>query len=140
MIRKGKYMPESGCRWITDEQEQKLRIAVEHTCELCHEYYPASHLEIHSISRHQYKEMKRDPSARILVLCPFCHDHIHRLPLLVRNQRELVRMRSFFVRRDMRRILGYRPAPYLAPDDIDLSAIYEEYFRQCPPGSYRLCG
>ena len=140
MNREWKHMPETDCGWITPEQEQKLRIAVEFTCELCHEYYPASYLEIHRISRHLYKEMKRDPSTRILMVCPFCHDHIHRLPLPARKQRALVKERSFFTRRDMRRIMGYQPAPYRAPDDINLYVIYEEYFGRCPSGSYRLSG
>jgi hypothetical protein len=133
-------MRDTECGWITPEQEQDLRIAVEYTCELCHEYHPGSSLEIHSISHRLYKEMKRDSSARILIVCPFCHDHIHRLPMPVRTQRTRVKERPFFSRRDIRAILGYRHAPYQAPDDIDLYVMYEEYFRGSPPGSYRLSG
>jgi hypothetical protein len=140
MIKEGKRMPGTECRWITPEQEQKLRIAVEYTCELCHEYRPASFLEIHCISRRLYKEMKQDPSARFLIVCPICHNHIHSLPVPIRKQRALVKGRSFFIRRDLRGIVGYRPKPYEAPEDIDLYVIYEEYFRRCPPGSYRLSG
>lgn len=133
-------MPETDSMKITPAQEQKLRIAVEYTCELCQEYHPARCLEIHQISRYLYKEMKRDPSARILVVCQFCHDHIHNLPVPTGKQRALVKKRSFFIRRDMRRILGYRPRPYQAPDDINIPLMYEEYFGRCTPGSYRLSG
>ena len=140
LYESGRTMPEAECGWITPEQEQDLRIAVEYTCELCHEYSPGSSLEIHSISQRPHKEMKRDPSTRILIVCPFCHDHIHHLPMQVRKQRIRVRERQFFTRRDIRKILGYQHALYHAPDDIDLYVIYEEYFRGNPPGSYRLSG
>jgi hypothetical protein len=140
MIIEWKHMAETECRWITQEQEQNLKIAVEYTCELCHEYHPVSFLGIHLISRRLYKEMKRDPSTRILVVCPICHSHIHNLPVTIRKQRALVKGRSFFTRRDMRRITGYQPKPYQAPDDINIYVIYEEYFGRCPPGSYRLSG
>jgi hypothetical protein len=133
-------MPETDSMNITPVQEQQLKIAVEYTCELCHEYHPAPFLEIHRISRSLYKEMKRDPSTRILIACELCHNHIHHLPVSAGKQRSLVKNRSFFVRRDMRRILGYRPRPYRAPDDINIPLIYEEYFGRCVPGSYRLSG
>jgi len=133
-------MPETDSMKITPLQEEKLKIAVEYTCELCREYHPGHFLEIHRISRSLYKEMKRDPSTRILILCRVCHDHIHNLPVPTGKQRALVKKRSFFIRRDMRRILGYQPRPYQAPDDINIPLIYEEYFGRCPPGSYRLGG
>jgi len=133
-------MPETDSMKITPLQEENLKIAAENTCELCREYHPAPFLEIHRISRSLYKEMKRDPSTRILIVCTICHDHIHNLPVPAGKQRALVKKRSFFVRRDMRRILGYQPRPYQAPDDINIPLIYEEYFGRCPPGSYRLGG
>lgn len=140
MIGAENDMPETGSMKITPLQEQKLRIAVEYTCELCREYHPAPFLEIHRISRNLYKEMKHDPSTRILIVCPICHNHIHSLPVPAGKQRALVKKRSFFTRRDMRRILAYQPRPYSAPDDINLAVIYEEYFGRCPTGSYRLGG
>ncbi|MGA2912189.1 MAG: hypothetical protein ABSE07_01595 [Methanoregula sp.] len=140
MIEGRKNMPEDDCTGITPVQEQKLKIAVENTCELCHDYHPESFLEIHLISRRLYKEMKRDPSTRILIVCPFCHNHIHNLPVSIGKQRAIIKGRSFFIRRDLRRIMGYHPKPYQAPDDINLYVIYEEYFGRCPPGSYRMSG
>jgi hypothetical protein len=121
-------------------KEEKLKIAVEQTCELCHDYHPLSFLEIHLISRRLYKEMVRDPSARILVICQSCHRHIHRLPVPVGKQRAVVKARLFFIRRDLRRILGYVPKPYQAPDDINIALIYEEYMGRYPWGLYRLNG
>lgn len=133
-------MRESDCRGTSAVLERKLKIAVEQTCELCHEYHPISSLEIHLISRRRFKEMQRDPSARILIVCQTCHNHIHRLPVPVGKQRALVKARSFFIRRDLRRLLGYTPIPYQAPDDINLALIYEEYLGRYSWGSYRLSG
>jgi len=44
------------------------------------------------------------------------------------------------VRRDIQKILGYRPRPYTPPDNPDLSLMYEDYFYHFPPGSFRLSG
>jgi len=133
-------MPEYTCVSIPPIQEEKLKIASENTCELCREYYPSLFLQIHIISRHQTKEMKHDPSTRILIVCQTCHSHIHKLPVSIGKQRALVKHRSFYIRKDMRRILGYVPKPYKAPDDINLYVIYEEYFGRGSSGSYRLSG
>lgn len=133
-------MREIDCRGTSPVLEKKLKIAVEQTCELCHEYRPMTSLEIHIISRRRYKEMVRDPSARILIVCQSCHDHIHQLPVPVGKQRALVKARSFFIRRDLRRILGYEPKPYVAPNDINIALIYEEYMGRYSWGSYRLSG
>ena len=133
-------MPETDAMNITPVQEQHLKIAVEYTCELCHEYHPAPFLEIHRISRSLYKEMKRDPSTRIMVVCDLCHNHIHKLPMPIGKQRAIVRGREFYIRRDMRKILGYKSKPYQAPDDLNLSVIYDEYFGKSPLGSYRISG
>jgi len=133
-------MPETCYIGINSVQEEKLKIAVENTCELCHEYYPSLFLEIHILSRHPTKEMKRDRSTRVLIVCQSCHSHVHRLPVSIGKQRALVKNRSFYIRRDIRRILGYVPKPYRAPDDINFYVIYEEYFGRGSPGSYRLSG
>jgi hypothetical protein len=133
-------MPVSEYPGLTRVQEKKLKLAVEGSCELCSEYFALPFLEIHRISRRLYREMVRDPSARILVVCRLCHDHIHRLPMRVKDQRAIVFHRSFFVRQDIRRILGYKPKPYSPPDDTDLSQMYEEWFYHFPPGSFRLSG
>ncbi len=125
---------------LTPVQEKNLKLAVEGTCELCSEYYALPFLEIHRISRRLYREMVRDPSARILVVCRLCHDHIHRLPVRVKDQRAIVSRRSFLVRQDIRMILGYKPKPYSPPDDTDLSQMYEEWFYHFPSGSFRLSG
>ncbi|MGB9175111.1 MAG: hypothetical protein WCB46_00045 [Methanoregula sp.] len=125
---------------LTPVQEKKLKLAVEGSCELCSEYFAFQFLEIHRISRRLFREMVRDPSARILVVCHLCHHHIHRLPVRVKEQRAIVSRRSFFVRQDIRTILGYTPKPYSPPEDTDVSPMYEEYFYHFPPGSFRLGG
>src|SRR5512137_1076038 len=125
---------------LTPVQEKKLKLAVEGNCELCSEYFALHILEIHRISRRLYREMVRDPSTRILVVCHLCHHHIHRLPVRVKNQRAIVSRRSFFVRQDIRKILGYVPKPYSPPVDTGMSVMYDEYFYHFPPGSFRLGG
>ncbi len=133
-------MPVAEYHGLTAVQEKKLKIAVEGTCELCSEYCALPFLVIHQISRRMYREMIRDPSTRILVVCDPCHHHIHRLPLRVRDQRAIVSHRSFFVRQDIRAILGYRAKPYTPPADRGASEMYEDYFYHFPPGSFRLGG
>jgi hypothetical protein len=121
-------------------QKRKIKIAVEGKCELCSEVSAFPFLEIHRITRRQYREMVWDPSTRILVVCPFCHDHIHRLPVLIKKQRAIVSRRSFYTRRDIRKVLGYRPKPYSPPDNPDPPQMYEDWFFHFPPGSFRLGG
>jgi len=133
-------MPDTDLIKLTPAQERKLKIAAEQICELCYDYYPLSFLKIHRISRRLYKEMKRDPSTRIMVVCDLCHSHIHELPVPIGKQRAIIRERSFYIRRDMRKILGYKPKPYQAPDDVNLSMIFDEDFGRSPLGSYRISG
>jgi hypothetical protein len=133
-------MPPPEYPGLTPAQERKIRTAVEGRCELCSEYFALPLLEIHRISRRHYREMVRDPSACILVVCNLCHEHIHRLPVPVKRQRDIVSRRSFYARRDIRKALGYRPKPYSPPDNPDLSVMYDEYFYHFPPGSFRLGG
>ena len=132
-------MDEPECFGLTRNQEMAIKKAAEGTCELCREYFALPFLEIHRISRRMYREMARDPASRILVVCRLCHDHIHRLPVRVRDQRALASRRPFFIRRDIRRALGYRPPPYAPPAD-DPAVMYEDYFYHFPPGSFRLGG
>ena len=125
---------------LTPEQETHVKRAVEGICELCTEYFAFPLLEIHRVSRKIYREMVRDPSKRILVVCSPCHQHIHRLPVLVKDQRAIVARRPFLVRQDIRKALGYTPKPYSPPCESALSAMYEDYFYHFPPGSFRLGG
>jgi hypothetical protein len=133
-------MPPPDYPGLDPTQERKLKLAVEGTCELCSGYFPLHDLTIHRISRRQYREMVQDPSTRILVVCNLCHEHIHRLPVPVLRQRSIVSGRSFFVRRDIRRVLGYRPKPYTPPENPGISMMDDEYFYHFPPGSFRLGG
>ena len=84
--------------------------------------------------------MNHDAFDRFLVVCTDCHAHIHALPVPVARQRKIVRNRSFFARRDLRKILGYIPKHYEPPQSVDPSQAYEEYFGRCPQGSYRMGG
>jgi hypothetical protein len=105
---------------------------------LCHDYFPSPLLCLHLISHHIYREMARDPSTRILVVCELCHELIHSLPVPVKKQRALVGRRTFFVRRDLRLALGYKPAPYEAPATVDIAQVYEEYLGRSQTGAYHM--
>ncbi|MFA5213909.1 MAG: hypothetical protein WC406_11280 [Methanoregula sp.] len=131
-------MTEVACLGIDASQEKKCTYAVENTCELCHDYFPSPLLCLHLISHHIYREMARDPSTRILVVCELCHELIHSLPVPVKKQRVLVGRRTFFVRRDLRRALGYKPAPYEAPATVDIAQVYEEYLGRSQTGAYHM--
>jgi len=133
-------MPPPEYAGLTPAQERKIKIAVEGKCELCSEYSALPFLEIHRISRRTYREMVRDPSTRIIVVCQHCHDHIHRLPLPVQQQRAIVSRRSFYSRQDIRQVLGYKPKPYTPPDPPDSALMEEDWFYHFPPGSFRLGG
>jgi len=112
---------------IGPEEERQLKKAVESTCEVCGSYTPLSFLEIHLISRRRTKAVMRDPSLRILVVCRDCHTRPHTIPVSVKMQRAVAGSRNFFVRKDLRKVLGYIPAPYRPPEDQDLGEIYENY-------------
>jgi hypothetical protein len=123
---------------LTAEQEERIKLAAENTCELCREYFPSGELAIHGIGKKKAAGKARDPSVQILVLCRECHRHVHALPVPVARQREIVRRRSFYVRRDIRAVLGYRPEPYEAPESVDIATVYEEHFDRGPAaGPYR---
>ncbi len=133
-------MVQGDCRGISPEQERAIIIAAEQTCELCHEYFPVSSLLVHQVTSRIPRGTGRDPSLSLLVVCGPCHNHIHALPVTRAKQRALARKRTFFIRRDIRRILGYVPKPCSPPDTVELSQVYEEYMGRCSPGSYRLGG
>jgi len=112
---------------IGPEEERRLKAAVESSCEICGAYTPLSFLEVHLISRRRTKAEEKDPSRRILVVCPCCHGKLHTIPVTKKVQRALVSQRDFFIRRDLRIVLGYTPPPYRPPEDQDLGEIYEDY-------------
>lgn len=120
-------MTETGSLRIGPGEERQLKAAVESTCEVCGTYTPISFLEVHLISRRRIGAEKRDPSLRLLIVCPDCHRKLHTLPVPKKIQRAVAAGRNFYIRRDLRKVLGYQPAPYRPPEDQDLGEIYEDY-------------
>ena len=134
-------MMETAGMGISPDDEKRIKTAVESTCERCGNYRPFSLLEIHLISHQKSRSAKKDPSLCILVLCPDCHQQIHSIPVSVKEERIISQSRNFFIRKDLRKILGYRSKPYTPVGDIDLAQIYEKEFVAFPPqGSFRLSG
>ena len=125
-------MSEVTCLGLSEKEEKKIKIIADSTCEVCGVFTPSEDLEIHLISHRMTNEEKRDPSLRVLVTCRSCHSRIHTIPVPTRSQRIISRGRDFFVRRDIRKLLGYIPKPWTPPETIDLAQIYEDGFRSFP--------
>ena len=117
---------------IGEREEKKIKIIVDGTCEVCGILTSPDELEIHLISHRRTREDRRDPSLRILVACRNCHGLIHTIPIPKKSQRIISKSRDFFVRRDIRKLLGYIPAPYSPPETIDLAQIYDDGFKSFP--------
>ena len=123
---------EVSCLGISEKEEKKIKIIADSICEICGEITPPDELDIHLISRCRTKEERRDQSLRILVSCRRCHILIHTIPIPKKSQRLISRGRDFFIRRDIRKVLGYKPKHYTPPEIIDLAQIYEDGFRAFP--------
>jgi len=130
-------MPDPECPHLTPGQERAIKLAVESSCEICSTYSSPDLLVLHLISKRKYREMVRDPSTRFLVVCADCHDKIHRPRIRVKDLRTVVACRSFFVRQDLRRALGYRPRPYTAPGPSGSDEIGDGYFFSFRPEPIR---
>jgi hypothetical protein len=111
-------------RDIGPEQRKMVIIGAESTCELCGEYIPASLLERYRIPGSPTIQESDNPQRGLLVLCHSCHLHAHNVPLPRVRQQELARKREFNIRKEMRKIPGYRPKPYIPPDETDWERLY----------------
>lgn len=131
-------MPEPWCGGIVPEQEERIKRAVESTCELCREYIPRSHLGLHGI-RPVKKRMDRDPKARernILVVCEPCHQLIHAEPVPEKKLRACIASRTFSTRREILAALGYIAKRVVPPDDQDFARVYDDTLKDFS-GHYR---
>jgi len=131
-------MPEPWCDGITAAQEDRIKRAVESTCELCHEYTPPSRLSLHGISGPR-KKRAPDPKGRecnILVVCEACHRLIHKEPVPVKKLRARISGRPFDVRRQILAALGYVPRPVTPPEDQDFARVYDDTLKDYS-GHYR---
>jgi len=132
-------MTEPWCSEILPPDIERIKRAVEGTCELCHEYTPLPLLELHGIPsgteivQPQPKERERN----ILVVCSTCHRHIHELPVREEKLRARIEKRPFAVRKEILCALHYVPKRYLPPEDIDLARVYDETIRNSSAGYNR---
>ena len=108
-------------------KEKRIKLALGCRCELCNGVFSLQELEIHHIRGEG--DPAPDPSGdlqrHILVLCTRCHRDIHGHVVTVAEQREILRSRPGHIRRAIREILHYRPAPYVPPAGEDLSERFE---------------
>jgi hypothetical protein len=108
-------------------KEKRIKLAAACRCELCNGDFSLAELEIHLIRGEEgpAPEPSNDLQRHILVLCTICHREIHRHAVTVPEQREILRSRAGRIRRAIRDILLYRPAPYVSPEDEDLPEEFE---------------
>ncbi len=131
-------MPEPWCRGITPGQEERIKRAVESTCELCREYTPMSLLGIHGIppGKRNVAGNPKELERNIIVVCKPCHILIHTEPVPVKKIRARISSRPFGVRREILLALGYVPKSVTPPDDQDFSQVYSDTLKDFS-GHYR---
>ncbi|WAC05829.1 MAG: hypothetical protein OS112_04165 [Methanoregula sp.] len=132
-------MTEPWCKGISPRNEEKIKRALESTCELCRDYIPLSLLELHGFPS---KMKGNDPPPKererhILVVCSPCHLLIHEIPVPVEKLRALISRRPFSVRKEILRALGYIPGPYFPPEDPDIPQSFEDGLNSSSAGYYR---
>ena len=112
-------LPEPWCAGIVPEQEERIKKAVESTCELCHEYTPLSLLCLHGFPVHGRKRINdiKERERHILVVCGPCHQLIHAEPVPARKLIARIAKRPFGVKREILSALGYIPKPVIPPED-----------------------
>lgn len=113
---------------VTLDQEERIKRAFSCRCEWCGKSYPGSRLELHLLPERPSGQATPDPEKRLLLLCIPCHRDLHALSLSYPFQIQLVRFRPKSLRREIREILEYIPAPYVAPGEFDIPQIYEDCF------------
>lgn len=131
-------MPEAWCSGLSQQDEERIKRAVECTCELCCEYKPVSLLTLHGITpgAREPDPNPKDRERNILVVCTDCHRHIHRLPVAKKKLKALIARRRFMKRKEILRALGYIPKPVSPPEDQDFARIYEDSFKS-PSAHFR---
>lgn len=106
---------------------KKIKLAVDHRCELCGREAAIDDLELHAlIDREQENERPPvDLESFLIVLCPLCHFDVHRYGASFYELSLLVGKRHPDVRREIRDILAYVPIPY-TPPDTDMEEAYKD--------------
>jgi hypothetical protein len=117
---------------ISKEKTSELEALFSGRCEWCDREYPPHSLVLHYIVPDKTVSgtipLSPDPQKRFLLLCSGCHQELHEIPLPYHLQKDLVRARPQELRKAIREVLGYIPAPYQPPGDFDLAEIYEDCF------------
>jgi hypothetical protein len=122
---------------LTPEQEDRIKRAVESTCELCREYLPFSHLLPHVLrSRHREKNTCKEREKNLIVVCDACERLITGQPVPEEKLRARIAARPFSVRREILLALGYVPKPISPPEDPDLARVYDDTLKEFA-GHYR---
>jgi hypothetical protein len=113
-------------------EAHRIRAATDGRCENCSLVFSLEDMEVHVLgSRPETGDPSRDLQKYLLVLCPVCYRSFTSGVVTESLQRELVRYRPRLIRREMRRILGYRPPAYSPPGTFDPATVFQEMLDSC---------
>lgn len=131
-------MTEPWCSGISPVQADRIKRAVESTCELCREYMPTTHLMLHGFPPKGGARLPgpKEREQHILVVCEHCHNLIHAEPVPEKKLRALIARRPFGIRHEILLALGYIPKPVIPPDNQDFARVYDDTIKDFS-GHYR---
>ena len=112
---------------LSEAKAKRIKMAGGCSCELCGESRALPELEIHLVPMPGRPPSRRklDLQSLILVVCPRCHHDLHAFSVPLADQRELIAYRPYRMKQAIRAVLGYRPKPYIPPDDFDPATVFE---------------
>jgi hypothetical protein len=112
---------------IPPVKQKLLKLACGSCCERCSAYTPLARLTIRMFAGDgsALPSKKPDTARQILVLCPACDRIMKGLPAA--GWEPVLKRRPRQVKREMRRILGYRPPP-VDPPEQDIEALFADAF------------
>lgn len=122
---------------LSPDQENRIKRAVESTCEICREYTPLSFLVLHGLPlRHRGRNPCKEREKNLIVVCDACQRLIREQPVPVTKLRARIAARPFGVRREILLALGYVSKAITPPDDPDYPRIYDDTLKEFA-GHYR---
>lgn len=122
---------------LSPDQEDRIKRAVESTCELCREYMPLSLLMLHELpSRISDRNPCKEREKNLLVVCGACNRLIREQPVPATKLRARIATRPFGVRREILLALGYVSKAITPPEDPDYPRIYDDTLKEFA-GHYR---
>jgi|GEM_PF-2284149 len=107
---------------LVPAQEQKIRDAVENTCDRCGYIYPPRRLVVRVI------DTRLVDASSVLVLCPDCLLAVLKIPLLAEEQRSMAANRPNPVQAEILSVIRRRSQPIHVESGYDPAEIFEDWF------------